>query len=363
MLSERDYSSMLNVVRTVGEVTDPALFGYVVAEQVSQLVDSDITSLNDIDPEAGLFAFVTLPETFVVPPAAAQALAELLDEHPMIRYANETGDGSARKISDFYSTEAWHSSALYERVYAPMRVEHQMSIALPSPKPAVVGLALNRFAVDFTERDRAVLNRIRPHLAQTWRHAREHARLRMMVDTAAGALAADGSAVVLLTDPVHELTPGALTELYRFFGRPPAITPLPVRVEFWLSRERQTARESTLGEFARPLAASRAGRRVVLRYLPAAGGHSDALLLRTSAIEDGVPQLATLGLTVRETEVLNHLTTGATNAQIASTLHLATSTVKRHLDHVYGKLGVTGRVQAAAVALDIVAQHKGRPSS
>jgi DNA-binding CsgD family transcriptional regulator len=207
-----------------------------------------------------------------------------------------------------------------------------------------------------------VLNRIRPHLAQTWRHAREHARLRMMVDTATSALAAEGSAVVLLTEPVQELTPGALTELYRYFGRPPAITPLPARVELWLSRERQTARESALGEFARPLAASRTGRRVVLRYLPAAGGRSAALLLRTSAIEDGVPQLTTLGLTARETEVLGYLTTGATNAQIASTLHLATSTVKRHLDHVYSKLGVTGRVQAAAVALDIVAHHQGTPN-
>jgi DNA-binding CsgD family transcriptional regulator len=355
VLTEADYERMLTVVHTVAEVTNPDMFGPVVVQEVGHVVRSDVTSLNDVDPTVGHFQFVINPASFPSPPGTEEALAELAGGHPLIRFYTETGDGSARKISDFWSTETWHESELYKRVYSPMGVEHQMSIALPSPRPTVVGLALNRYVDDFSERDREVLNRIRPHLAQSWRNAREHMRLRGVIQTASDALTADGSAAILLTDPVHELTPGALTELYRFFGRPPTRSPLPHRIARWLERERDVSRQAAIGTLAKPLTATREGQRLVVRYLPAAPGHGAALLLRVSVPEEAVARLASLGLTVRESQILSHVTSGATNAQIASVLNLAPSTVKRHLDHVYRKLGVSGRVQATAVALENVA--------
>jgi DNA-binding CsgD family transcriptional regulator len=359
MLSEHDYDQMLDAVRVIAEVTDPAGFGPTVVEQIGRVVASDVTSLNDVDPLTGRFDFVITPDSFVAPPGTEAAMAELAAEHPLIRHVSETGDSSAHKISDFWTNEDWHRSALYQRVYHPMGVEHQMAIGLPAPRPTVIGLALNRYAGDFSERDRDVLNRIRPHLAQSWRNAREHSRLRTMVDTAAGALSADGSAAVLLSEPIQELTPGALTDLYRFFGRPPVNSSLPYRVARWLEREQEVHRRGVIGDFSRPLAATRESRRLVVRHLPAASGHGEALLLRVSVHEQTATRLGTLGLTARESQILSHLTSGATNAQIATELNLAASTVKRHLDHVYRKLGVSGRVQAAAVALENLAHHPG----
>jgi len=357
-LTDSDYDRMLDLVHTVAEVTDPDQFAPVVVREVGSVVHSDVTSLNDVDPTVGRFQFVVEPAGFPAPPDAEQALAELAGEHPLIRFYAETGDGSARKISDFWTTQTWHASELYRRVYALMGVEHQMSIALPSPRPAIVGLALNRYDHDFSERDRQVLNRIRPHLAQSWRNAREHMRLRATIHGAADALVVEGSAVIMLDDPVHELTPGALTELYRFFGRPPARSPLPPRVARWIERERDVHRHSDVGTLARPLTATREGRRLVVRYLAPVSGdgaHGAALLLRVSLTDESANRLTTLGLTEREGEIVTHLTSGATNAQIAAALSIAPSTVKRHLDHVYRKLGVSGRVQATAVALENVA--------
>jgi LuxR family maltose regulon positive regulatory protein len=51
-------------------------------------------------------------------------------------------------------------------------------------------------------------------------------------------------------------------------------------------------------------------------------------------------------LTDREMEVLVHLPTLMSNAEIASGLHLSVNTVKTHLKAVYRKLGVDGRRQA-----------------
>ena len=58
-------------------------------------------------------------------------------------------------------------------------------------------------------------------------------------------------------------------------------------------------------------------------------------------------------LTPRELEVLRHLATGQTNRQIAEKLHLSLSTVKRNLERIISKLGVSDRTQAAVKALEL----------
>jgi LuxR family maltose regulon positive regulatory protein len=52
-------------------------------------------------------------------------------------------------------------------------------------------------------------------------------------------------------------------------------------------------------------------------------------------------------LTERELEVLRLIVAGLSNPQIAQELVIAVSTVKSHVNHIYGKLGVKNRIQAA----------------
>ena len=55
-------------------------------------------------------------------------------------------------------------------------------------------------------------------------------------------------------------------------------------------------------------------------------------------------------LTRRELEVLALLAEGRSNRQIAETLFISESTAGVHVSNILGKLGVTGRTEAAAVA-------------
>ena len=56
-------------------------------------------------------------------------------------------------------------------------------------------------------------------------------------------------------------------------------------------------------------------------------------------------------LTAREVEVLRLVATGITNREIAAILFIAEGTVKTHVEHITGKLGVSDRVQAAVWAM------------
>ncbi len=56
------------------------------------------------------------------------------------------------------------------------------------------------------------------------------------------------------------------------------------------------------------------------------------------------------GLTPRELDVLRLLGTGASNDEIGHRLYISPKTASVHVTHIFRKLGVNGRVQAAMVA-------------
>jgi NarL family two-component system response regulator LiaR len=57
------------------------------------------------------------------------------------------------------------------------------------------------------------------------------------------------------------------------------------------------------------------------------------------------------GLTERESELLSLLSTGMTNRELGSHLYISENTVKTQLRHLYSKLGIRNRAQAASIAV------------
>lgn len=58
----------------------------------------------------------------------------------------------------------------------------------------------------------------------------------------------------------------------------------------------------------------------------------------------------TQALTVRELEIVEQLAVGGSNREIAKRLFISEATVKSHLVHIFGKLGVSSRTKVVAVA-------------
>ena len=74
--------------------------------------------------------------------------------------------------------------------------------------------------------------------------------------------------------------------------------------------------------------------------------------LRDLAAQTAPPQRKTYGLTARELEVVNLITEGCTNKDIAKTFGISEETVKRHLTNIFNKLGVGNRLELALFALN-----------
>jgi DNA-binding NarL/FixJ family response regulator len=75
------------------------------------------------------------------------------------------------------------------------------------------------------------------------------------------------------------------------------------------------------------------------------------------------PEDPTAALTPREREVLQHLTRGSSNKEIANALCVSENTVKNHLKNILAKLHLQNRVQAVAFALreGIVPEERRSP--
>jgi DNA-binding CsgD family transcriptional regulator len=91
-------------------------------------------------------------------------------------YPGRAGDlRSIIKITDFYSTRQWHSTGMYTDHDRLTGVEHCLMLCLPEASPPIVGpgrhlrMYFSRGpGPDFSERDRALLTLLRPHLNQAY---------------------------------------------------------------------------------------------------------------------------------------------------------------------------------------------------
>lgn len=84
--------------------------------------------------------------------------------------------------------------------------------------------------------------------------------------------------------------------------------------------------------------------------------HLHAVYLDAERRRHGVPYL-----TRREREILQLVSQGYSNAEIAGTLFIAVATVRKHLENIFNRAGVRSRSAAAALALPPIASFGATP--
>jgi DNA-binding CsgD family transcriptional regulator len=255
---------------------------------------------------------------------------DVLNEHPVCR-RHQHGDFRTLKVSDFLTQRELHRTRLYEDWFRPQGFEYELDVAIPSPYWHTRTFVVDRGAGrDFTERDRLVLDLLKPHLERLWRHARTRRLLGAALPVLERA-SADERRGVLLLGPGLSLEFGSAParRLLREFFPGSDRGRLPAAVGEWL-----------LSEAAGPLVRYKGERRLTVDR------DGDALLLEETHDE--------ARLTRREREVLSWVARGRTNSEIAAHLWISPATVGKHLENAYAKLGVRTRTAAMARFIGLV---------
>jgi NarL family two-component system response regulator LiaR len=101
-------------------------------------------------------------------------------------------------------------------------------------------------------------------------------------------------------------------------------------------------KNTSVDQLAEAIRAARAGRPALAREA------LQALVETPSLASSSAPENS---LTERECEVLALMVEGLNNAEIAQRLSVSRSTVKTHISNILAKLGVSNRIEAAALAM------------
>jgi DNA-binding NarL/FixJ family response regulator len=246
-------------------------------------------------------------------------------EHLACAYHDRTGDFRALRVSDFLTRRQLRGSRLYREWFKPRGIETEMSVGLDAPRWHTKVFVFDRASGDFSERDKAVLDAVRPALARLYEASLSRVRLAQALELV-GDHEGDGRAAVVILDSAGR--PDFMSERARglFDRMGAAVGQLPLAIEARLKARRWAdAAEPFVVRFDQ-------GQVLVHRS-------GDAMLLeeRTES-----------ALTPRESQVLELVAGGRTNAGVAAELYLSTGTVRRHLENAFAKLGVHTRTAAVA---------------
>jgi DNA-binding CsgD family transcriptional regulator len=323
----RGFARALSGARTVAELQRRALPG------LAELAPADVLTWDRVELATSTVRHETLPAD-AEPPGAFAAVVGDAAGHPLLS-AHAARRRPALRLSETAERRRLSRSELYGELLHPSGVEYCITIGVRTERREMVVAGLGRTDREFSERDRDVLDLVRPVLEHALRDAEARERLIRALATSPPA----GTAVMLLDryGEIERSSRYAEHWLGEHFEAAEHAGWLPSTVAAWLALPPRP-----------PLVSLREGRRLTVRLLP---GDPHALLLEEEVASFRTDALDRLGLTARETEVLCAAAHIAEEADIAWELSLSLHAVRERLARLEAKLGVRTAAQAVARAM------------
>jgi DNA-binding CsgD family transcriptional regulator len=174
-VSERDLNTLLGIVADDREDLPAAGLPDSLLTDLMSVVRGDVVAFSGLDSGRQAHWFGQDVPAKDISGGVQEFWAHYWD-CPFSSYQDRTGDlRSVTKISDFYSARQWHSAAIYSDYFRAQEFEHQLALCLPTTPGSDAGPGRTiRMAFfrgpgrDFSERDRALLALLRPHLHQAY---------------------------------------------------------------------------------------------------------------------------------------------------------------------------------------------------
>jgi DNA-binding CsgD family transcriptional regulator len=332
-LADTDLGSARGFVReiaeaaTIGDLRRSALSG------LAELVPADILTWDRVELATGAICHEADPAD-AEPIGVFEAIVSCAADHPLLR-AHAACQRPALRLSEVVEPRRLARSQLYGDLLHRSGVAYGIAIGVRTGRGQAVVAGLGRTEREFSERDRDVLDLVRPGLEAALRSA----EAQELLVRALAASPPPGTATVLLGDygEIEHSSLDAERWLAEHFGAAEHPGWLPAPVAGWLALPPRPA-----------LVSARNGRRLTIHLLP---GDPHALLLEEEVASFHPDALYRLGLTPRETEVLLAASAIEDEADIAWELFLSLHAVRKRLASLEAKLDVSTTAEAVAQAL------------
>jgi DNA-binding CsgD family transcriptional regulator len=365
LLSLNDLRNLNQGIQKIYTLDHPEAFGLESLKIVSRLVQSDVPVFHITNTRSLEVIDTFLPDCAnFIPPHIAKLKTKYLDEHPILKNMAQAIHG-AYKISDFASTKELHYlEGVYQQFLRVLNMEEQMTLFLPPStlEPIMVGFAFNRSERGFTERDRFVLNLLRPHLIQSYEKAKYYQKLYQSRHEFQQILNDLGAITINSTGYIQSIAPQATRWLETYYPKPTLTSHLPDCLQSWVKQQIENLTQPS--ELANPSMITRIqcdDRELTIRLVIQEIGKQYVLLLSEKALSLKT-RLQILGLSAQETNVLATVMQEPKIEAIATEIGISPSTARKHLENIRKKLGVNSIPEAIAHALTQLGLYN-RPSS
>lgn len=157
-LERADIEAILDFLARVDDVDASEPYTEEVLESLRTLIPCDTAQYEEADVEARRFLDNHQGEF--------DALYWAVGPCPITDYRTRTGDLTAVRMSDVVGRVRYHELPFYREYYLPVAFEHVLDLGLSGDPKHLRSLILvrEREETDFSDRDRAVLEALRPHL-------------------------------------------------------------------------------------------------------------------------------------------------------------------------------------------------------
>jgi DNA-binding CsgD family transcriptional regulator len=185
-LRRADFEAILGFLADVKDIDVEEPYSVEVLARLSDLIPCDAALYQRVDLGSrryvGVLAYAPGDDS-----EDDEALYWSVGPCPITEYRSRTGDLKALTMADVISRQRYHELPIYREYFRPSGVDQLMDMGLSSDPSDHRSLVLFRGPdeVDFSERDKAVLELLRPHFRA--REARAALRQRLLDITGPGA--------------------------------------------------------------------------------------------------------------------------------------------------------------------------------